>query len=205
MRRRWMWAGGAVAGVLVLVVGFLIIRGSGKASPQPSPTAAIDLSQLAPPDTTAGGDPVNGISCDTSERVAYHIHAHLSVTVDGKSRIIPAGIGIPGRQEQQTSAGSSVSGGKCFYWLHSHTSDGIIHVESPTQKTFTLGDYFDIWKQPLDANHIGPVTGTLSIVVDGTAYTGDPRSIPLNNHTQIQISVGGPPPSSTPYTFPSGL
>ncbi len=35
--------------------------------------------------------------------------------------------------------------GGCFYWLHTHTEDGIIHIESPVQRTFTLGHFFAIW------------------------------------------------------------
>ncbi|MFL5823220.1 MAG: hypothetical protein ACJ764_07240, partial [Solirubrobacteraceae bacterium] len=41
---------------------------------------------LAPASTTAPGTPVNGIRCSQAEQVAYHIHVHLQVYVDGQPR-----------------------------------------------------------------------------------------------------------------------
>ncbi len=144
-------------------------------------TARADETQptalLAGTDGQAQGQPVDGIRCDTSEQVVYHRHAHLAVYSNGRPRIIPEGIGIvPPTQIVQTSAGPFVSAGKCFYWLHSHTADGIIHVESPSQRVYTLGNYFDIWNQPL-----------------------------LNAHTLIQLDVGSASPGPQPFTFPAGL
>jgi hypothetical protein len=31
-----------------------------------------------------------------------------------------------------------VAGGSCFMWLHTHAADGIVHIESPVTRTFTL-------------------------------------------------------------------
>ena len=161
---------------------------------------------LASTDGQALGQPVDGISCDTSEQVVYHIHAHLAVYTNGKARIIPEGIGIvPPTQVVQTSAGPFVAAGKCFYWLHSHTADGIIHVESPSQRVYTLGNYFDIWNQPLSATQVGPAQGPVTAYVDGQPFTGDPRSIPLDAHTLIQLDVGSASPGPQPFTFPAGL
>jgi len=161
---------------------------------------------LASTDGQAPGQPVDGISCDTSEQVVYHIHAHLAVFTNGKLRIVPEGIGIvPPTQVVQTSAGPFVVAGKCFYWLHSHTSDGIIHIESPTQRVYTLGNYFDIWNQPLSTTQVGPAHGPVTAFVDGQPFTGDPRSIPLNGHSVIQLDVGSASPAPQPFAFPAGL
>jgi len=40
-------------------------------------------------------------------------------------------------------------------WLHTHAADGIIHTESPVERTYTLGDFFDIWGQPLGRHQVG--------------------------------------------------
>jgi hypothetical protein len=32
-----------------------------------------------------------------------------------------------------------------FYWLHTHAADGIIHVESLVQRTYMLGNFFNVW------------------------------------------------------------
>src|SRR5689334_21097184 len=50
---------------------------------------------LAPPGTTGTGK-VDGIQCGATEQLAYHIHAHLLVYVNGSARALPGGIGIPG-------------------------------------------------------------------------------------------------------------
>ena len=35
---------------------------------------------------------------------------------------------------------------KCIYWLHTHDNSGLIHIESPIKRNFTLGDFLQIWK-----------------------------------------------------------
>ncbi|HET9999710.1 MAG TPA: hypothetical protein VFQ36_02375, partial [Ktedonobacteraceae bacterium] len=76
--------------------------------------------------------PVNGISCDANEQLDYHIHAHVSIYINGKLSQVPQNVGI-------------ASDGSCFYWLHTHDTTGVIHIESPTQKNYTLGNFFDEW------------------------------------------------------------
>jgi hypothetical protein len=66
-------------------------------------------------------------------------------------------------------------------------------VESPVQRTFTLGNLFDIWGQPLSATQLGPATAAVTVLFNGKPFTGsDPRSIPLNAHALIQVEVGKP-------------
>ena len=83
--------------------------------------------EIAPASTTQTGT-VDGIRCGATEQLAYHVHAHLAVFVNGRIYSLPAGIGIPGSTAQQTSQGPVAAGGQCIYWLHTHTSDGIIHI-----------------------------------------------------------------------------
>jgi hypothetical protein len=147
---------------------------------------------LAPASTAANGQTVDGIRCDATEQVAYHIHAHLTVYVNGALRPIPAGIGVVAPAAQQTDNGAFDSATRCYYWLHVHAQDGVIHVESPTQTNYTLGQFFAIWQQPLSATRIGPDKGTLTVFVNGTRYTGDPAAIALTSHEDIQIDVGTP-------------
>lgn len=147
--------------------------------------------QLAPAGTT-GTRPVHGISCGATEQLAYHIHAHLAVYVDGLPRALPGGIGIPGSADQQTAQGPIATGGRCIYWLHTHTSDGVIHVESPTKRIYTLGDFFAIWRQPLSSTRVAGASGHVSAFVDGRPWPRSPSSIPLDPHAAIQLDVGLP-------------
>ena len=163
----------------------------------------------APPLATTlsavSGQSIDGIQCSSSEQTLFHIHAHLTIFVDGSPRQVPAGIGIPGAQEQNTPAGPFVDRGTCFYWLHTHAADGIIHIESPIQRTYTLGDFFDEWGQPLSPTALGPVKGRVVALYDGKRYVGNPRDIPLNAHAQIQLEVGQPLVALEKIRFPSGI
>jgi hypothetical protein len=198
-RRLGFWLGGLA--VLLAITATVVL-----VNQQPSSNPSNNASLLADTSGMAQGQPVDGISCQTSEQIVYHIHAHLAVYTNGKARTIPEGIGIvPPTQVVQTSAGPFVVAGTCFYWLHSHTADGIVHIESPSQRVYALGNYFDIWNQPLSATQVGPVHGTVTAYVDGQPFTGDPRSIPLNPHTLIQLDVGSASPGPQPFTFPPGL
>jgi len=231
-RQRWLMALGAVVIVGGAAVGIALAATSGgsssggsgaspkltslstlgplKPAPPPGPNGPEGVPipngpPLASTATKATGQPVDGIRCDTSEQVLFHIHAHLTVFVNGSPRQIPAGIGIPGAQAQNSPQGQFISNGKCFYWLHTHAADGIIHTESPVHRTFTLGNFFSIWGQPLGPDQVGPEKGHVTVIYNSKAYHGNPRNIPITNHAQIQLQVGTPLIAPESITWPSGL
>jgi hypothetical protein len=108
-----------------------------------------DGPDLAAPRTPSMGASVDSIQCQGGEQVLFHIHVHLTVYVNGAPRRIPYGIGIPGAEISHTPQGPYVGAGRCFYWLHTHAADGIIHTESPVRRTYTLGNFFDECGQKL--------------------------------------------------------
>jgi hypothetical protein len=225
-RRLWLIASGAAVVVIAAVVGItLAVTGSsGGGLPlaplstlgtlQPAPAAGPIGSEsvpvpagpaLADTSTAATGQPVDGISCQTGEQTVFHIHAHLTIFVNGAARQVPAAIGIPGAQATQTAQGPFIESGTCFYWLHTHAPDGIIHIESPVHRTYTLGNFFDIWGQPLGPDQVGPAQGHVVAIYNGQVYQGNPRDIPLNAHAQISLQVGTPLVEPEQITFPNGL
>ena len=135
--------------------------------------------------------PVHGIRCDQMESTNFHIHAHLAVFDHGKPVGVPSDVGRP------ILAG-------CLYWLHTHTSDGIIHVESPVVRSFTLGDFFAIWGEPLTKTQVASAKvrpgEQLAVWVNGARVAGDPRAIPLAQHTEITIDAGPPIRKPEPFT-----
>ena len=157
---------------------------------------------LAPAGDEAQAGPVDGITCDTNEQLLFHIHAHLVMYVDGEQKLVPAGVGIGPPLQQENGV---VFGGACFSWLHTHDTSGIIHIESPVQRTFTLGNFFDIWGQPLSAVQVGPAQGAVTAYLNGQPAVGDPSAIPLDAHNVIQLDVGSPLVGPQPYTFSVGL
>src|SRR6476469_7063716 len=89
--------------------------------------------------STTTTTPIDGIRCESLEGSVFHIHAKLNIFINGQNYTLPALIGITD---------------DCLYWMHTHDETGIIHIESPIQKTFTLGQFFDIWKQKISNNQI---------------------------------------------------
>jgi len=192
-----------------LMVVFAILGGTGaslvgitgaNASPSshkgPEGVLVYDVPNLAPA-TTRGGQTVDGISCrkQSVETVKYHVHVHVAVYVKGKMMRLPAGIGITQpRLLEKFSNGHFYDVGPydCLYWLHTHVADGIIHVESPGRRTFTLGEFFDIWNQPLGPSQVGPAKGTVVVYENGKKLHGNPRLTPLVARANIQIDVGSP-------------
>jgi hypothetical protein len=141
------------------------------------------LGSQAPQAPVPQGETVGGISCDAQEGQRIHIHQHLVIFDHGKQVAIPKNVGQPAMRP-------------CIYWLHTHTPDGIIHIEAPKDRSFTLADFFLVWGQPLGKTIAGPARvdkgGSMKVWVDGKPYAGDPRAIPLKPHTDIVIEVGPP-------------
>jgi hypothetical protein len=137
------------------------------------------------------GQPVDGIRCEAMEGSVLHIHQHVAILDHGRAVTIPDDVGRP-------------LGAQCFYWLHTHTPDGIIHVESPSFRTFTLGQFFDVWGQPLSRSDVAgakPRKGERVVVwVDGHRYAGDPRKIELTQHLDVTLEVGPPYTRPAPFT-----
>jgi hypothetical protein len=216
--------GRRLASCAAVAVSAVVLAGCGSSSSlkplsslghlQPAPNPGKDGPELVPipnapplalPAATArvakGED---GIRCETNERVAFHIHAHLTVFVNGKPRLVPAGIGIwPALQKQSGAYGQFViTQGECFSWLATRFPDGIIHIEAPFKRSFTLGEFFDVWGQPLGRNVAGAAHGPVTAIVNGKVWTANPRLIPLNAHAQIQLEVGRPLVAPETITFP---
>lgn len=205
-KRKVYFASGASALVVVLVAVLVWLAMS--KSDNSTPAAQTDTTPNALAQTWDGltGQTVDGVSAQTQEQVAYHIHEHLAIYVNGKQKQVPAGIGIVKPWTTQTMQDGSqfVEGGKQIYYLHTHDDSGVLHVESPTNRTYTLGQIFAEWNQPLSKSQVGPASGTVIAYVNGQKYTGDPARIELTPHEVIQLDVGQDV-AFQPYTFASGL
>jgi hypothetical protein len=178
--------------------------GPGPLGPEGVPIPAAP--PLAHSDAPFSGRSVDGISAAAAEQLDFHIHSHLTIFIAGAPRQIPYGIGIaPPIEVESTPRGPFAVAGAEFFWLHTHAADGIIHIESPIERTYTLGNFFDIWNEPLGPEHVGPATGHVTAFFNGRRYLGNPRGIPLLAHAQIQLDVGKPLVAPESIQFPPGL
>jgi hypothetical protein len=191
-------------GTAVIVIAAAGITSVFILNAKPAVTSGISTSTGAPtiargaknaPPWNAPGNPtarakMAGLTMLSAEGTVEHIHSHLSVSVNGRAITVPALLGVD-------EAANAISP------LHTHDSTGIVHVESPVKATFTLGQLFTEWDVDFDATHLGSYTdsgGTaITTFVGGKKFTGNPASIALVDHEDIDIVVA---PSSQTATVP---
>jgi hypothetical protein len=133
------------------------------------------------------------------EGTVIHIHQHLDLYVDGHKVVVPAGIGI------DPAVG--------FAPLHTHDASGVIHVESPTVRSYTLGQFFAVWGVRFTPSCLGGYcTGggrQLRVYVNGQLVRGDPTAVTLAAHQELVVAFGTaaqlPSPVPSSYPFPPGL
>ena len=179
----------AAAVLLVATVSFVVYSNTHNASAQ-NPNA-IPSEQVFNP----AYQPVDGIYCDQLDKTFYHIHAHLTIYIDGKQVAIPQNIGIASDQS-------------CFYWLHTHTSDGVVHIEFPRNGSPTLGNFLDIWGQEFSQlgfqNELASSADWM-VYVDGKKVTSDFNHLILQPHQVITIAYNSPGITpDTSFNWPAG-
>ena len=126
---------------------------------------------------------IDGIECVKAEQFAFHIHTKLNITINNGSYPIPAGIGIIPNN--------------CIYWLHTHDNSGIIHVESPVEKEFTVGQFLHIWNKfnssDTEVQHItnNNINGTVVAYINGTQMNNntDYRDLKLKDRGNISLII----------------
>lgn len=70
------------------------------------------------------------------QNLAYHIHANLTVSVDGDQQTIPSNMGISNA---------------CMAEVHTHEAGGNLHIESTDANSERdLADFFAVWDRELD-------------------------------------------------------
>lgn len=180
-------------------------RPASGAVPWPAPKHPMQLAREA------------GLAPERFEHLAYHVHSHLDVFLNGKHVTVPAGIGIdihdPAVHHGELPDGSIGYGGidppckqVCISPLHTHADYGLLHTETSKPRPNTLGEFFTEWGVRLDRNCVGGYCkpDNIEFYVNGQPFTGDPGKILLANHTEIAIVIGTPP-KKIPKVFPNVL
>lgn len=133
---------------------------------------------------TPNTSPIAGVRCDGGEQKAKQYHAHLTILYQGTPVPIPNKIG---------------NKGSCLYWLHTSDDTGVITVALPkdaANQQFTLGQFFQIWGQPLQKDQVATLTvpqgQQVKVWVNGKPHQGSASSVPLTSHADIVIQIGPP-------------
>jgi hypothetical protein len=180
-------AAGAVALVAVVAVVLVLVLGGDSKSSAPTWPASSAMTGLLTGKTPwpANQEQLPGRLVALNlpelpqEGLALHIHQHLDIWVNGKKVTVPESVGI---------AETFISD------LHTHLGNGVLHVESPTERSFYLGQFFGVWGVRLDARCVGGYCtdgdAKVRVYVDGKPVAGDPRNIELEPHREIVVTYG---------------
>jgi hypothetical protein len=155
-----------------------------------------------------GPSSIDGISCVYDPEKGHHEEVHLSLFVRGRQLAVPMGIGMINPHTEPYRSGPGAGGpfagdDDCVYWMHTHDFSGVTHVEPQVaNQTFTLGQFFDIWGQPLNWSRVASYTGTVRVFqwhIDDARPSvfeirGDPRTATVGRraHDEITVQVGPP-------------
>lgn len=85
-------------------------------------------------------------NCLTHGDLTRHEHMYLTVRVNGEFVTIPENTGVNTGRCNQPGANMHV--------VHTHSSDGKLHLEMQTNESVELGVFFDIWGQHFDETGI---------------------------------------------------
>jgi hypothetical protein len=141
------------------------------------------------------------------EVLAYHVHAHVDLEINGHAVTIPAGIGITTDPNTREPDGQPKRTG--ISPLHTHDTSGIAHIEAAKEDVFTVGQLFAEWGVKLDkscvATYCTDDNNQLLGFLNGE-LVGDPASIPLTSHANVYLWFGkkGTNPKAPTFTFPEG-
>lgn len=207
---RWWWIGGTgvIVALLVVVIVVALRTGGERASEAStpnlnSPPASVAVGADTAPPWPAPADAAAavraaGLPMLGSEGAVEHIHAHLDVLVDGQAVPVPTDIGIDSRR-------GTISP------LHTHDTSGVIHIESPVKRQFSLGEFFSEWQVSLSTDNIGALRAgdgkSLRVFVNGKPQTGNPAAIMFGAHDEIAMLYGVPKQGESipsKYDFPAG-
>ena len=195
------FAASGVIAVAIALLFFFVFSGDDKAAVKIPDDRNLAGLQTGPAPWNPGLDTLPdrlqplGLNDLTTEGQVVHIHQHLDIFVNGKKEPVPASIGV--------------YDGQFLTELHTHDASGIMHVESPTKRTFDLAQFFGVWGVRLTPSCVGGYCKELTpwrLYVNGVERQGDPRTLVLKAHQEIAFVIGTPPakiPSS--YKFAPGV
>jgi hypothetical protein len=157
------------------------------AAPVPTPIGSGPRYQLpAVTARVASGATLGGFTC-TRGNVA-RIETHVELFADKRALLFPTGIGVSKRNG-------------CSYAARTESPTGVI--ESLAGAKLTVADLFAIWGQPLSHEGFAGFRGAVHAWVGGCPWSGSVRSIPLAEHAEIVLEVGGYIPPHRSFLFPS--
>ncbi len=131
----------------------------------------------------------------TDKPILIHMHVTLRIIIHDETLTIPKEIGIDPalyKTHELDKYGLKKLG---IYPLHTHDTTGVIHIESNVIRTFTLGQFFDVWGETFNENCImdkcGNQLNKVRMYVDGSE-SFEFREHIFKDRETITIEYGAP-------------
>lgn len=173
----------AVTAVLIVAagaIGLTVADGSADPSGRTAPTG--ELLKTEPPwapQAVGLAERLEPFDFPPVGDESYHAHVLLSVFRDGRPVAVPAGIGFDDRGGHSS--------------LHTHTPDGVIHMEADDPYPYELGQVFAAWGVAFDNERLGAdeatATETVHVYVNGEPAPDRSRLV-LKDGDNVVVAYG---------------
>jgi hypothetical protein len=110
--------------------------------------------------------------------LAKHDHVSMSILVNGQPFVIPEGVGMDPKYWHDHSLDRFGPSG--ISPMHTHDTSGTIHIESTTQREFTVGEFLRI---------IGLDSGTVTKMTVNDGEVADPLIHEMKRGERIQLEM----------------
>lgn len=185
-RRRALWFGFAALVICTIAAAMVFVLTGARDKEQPTSTVnGVDAEGFQndpppwPPEYDRLAERLAGVSFPPVGDESHHVHALLSVFVNGSAVTVPANVGL----------GPAIG----ELALHTHTPDGVVHIEADEPFPFTLGQFFDVWGVKLTDSQIGPFKNRgddqVRAFVNGNPLP-DPRMHEIADGDNIVVGFG---------------
>jgi hypothetical protein len=129
-------------------------------------------------ETASGDEQEFNLAEIHSVPLARHDHVVMSIIVNGRPAVIPEGVGMnPNLWHDHSLDRFGPSG---ISPLHTHDTSGTIHIESTSEREFTVGEFLSV--MGLDSSAVERVT------VDGSEMD-DPLNHEMRRGEKIQVEM----------------
>ena len=132
------------------MIGLLIVAYQGgyilSGDDDSNPTSVIDTTDELEENNSLDEIHPLASTCLSHGGLTRHDHMYLTIQIEEQNVTIPENVGVNSNACNESGADMHV--------VHTHSSDGKLHLEMQTDEDVELGVFFDIWGQHFDETGI---------------------------------------------------
>jgi hypothetical protein len=166
------------------VIGLLIVAYQGgyilSGDDDSNPTSVIDTTDELEENNSLDEIHPLASTCLSHGGLTRHDHMYLTIQIEEQNVTIPENVGVNSNACNESGADMHV--------VHTHSSDGKLHLEMQTDEDVELGVFFDIWGQHFDETGIFDyrVNSTHELVMYNRDVNGTLEEVDSFDHYILQ-------------------